>query len=389
VACGGSDKTIDDIKFKDNTPSWKLVFSDDFNYPNEELEEAWISHNGPSGNVHSSRWRENAVVKDGILHMNFKKETRGGQNWTAAHLWTKETFLYGKFECRYKYAAAVATNNSFWIFKNDMPNMFEIDINEGKYPNCIDTNTPEYPDPIKFDGYRLVAGIDSTNNFHTLTLNQPVLTTKIRLVSNQLAHFHIKEFRVFPFSSIYPDALDDNAQSGFSLPNYTKTAFVTVSGSYDSSDNRKPANAFDGKVATSWVTQQNNQKWIQLEWTQEKSISCVQFVNGWISNNTWRDLLTEFTVEYWQNGSWKRIGGINEKQLDLSADFHIYGFEWNKDWLIWYFDGEEIRRKANTVWHTAGRVYLSGAVIGYSGDITDKIDGTSMDVDWVKVYAWK
>jgi len=94
---------------------WDLVWQDEFDYKNEDLDKNWESQNGPSGHILCSRWRENAVVADGILHLINKKERRGGQNWTSGSIWTKRKFKYGYFECRYRYAAATGTNNSFWL----------------------------------------------------------------------------------------------------------------------------------------------------------------------------------------------------------------------------------------------------------------------------------
>ncbi|NEW81064.1 MAG: glycoside hydrolase family 16 protein [Mariniphaga sp.] len=131
-------------------PSRQLVWSDDFDYPNAQLDAKWISQNGPNTHILCSRWRENAVVENGFLHLNNKKENRGGQEWTSGSIWTKEQFLYGYFECRYKYAAATGTNNSFWMMTTGiMPTAgkkFEIDINEGHYPAEMATNIHNWTD---------------------------------------------------------------------------------------------------------------------------------------------------------------------------------------------------------------------------------------------------
>lgn len=71
---------------------------------------------------------------------------------------------------------------------------------------------------------------------------------------------------------------------------------------------------------------------------------------------------------------------------DLSREFHVYGLEWNEKELIWYFDGREIRREPNRWCHREAPVWLSSAIIKWAGEVTDRIDGTSMDVDYVRVY---
>ncbi|KAA3662875.1 MAG: glycoside hydrolase, partial [Calditrichaeota bacterium] len=128
-----------------DSSKWELVWNDEFDYADANLEDTWVSQNGPSGHILCSRWRENAEVRDGILELKAKKESRGGQNWTCGNIWTKETFKYGYFECRYKYAGATGTNNSFWLWERNWSSSsgetgFELDINEGHYPNIVNAN---------------------------------------------------------------------------------------------------------------------------------------------------------------------------------------------------------------------------------------------------------
>lgn len=214
---------------------WELVFEDKFTGTDKDINKTWEFQNGPSGHILCSRWRENAITSDGILKLNAKKEKRGGQDWTAASMWTKQKFKYGYFECRYKYAKAKATNNSFWLMTQgipkDGPGRFEIDINEGHYPDIINMN-----------------------------------------------------------------------------------------------------------------------------------------IHNW-------------SGEHWSKSKKRTVEGAN-----LADDFHTYGLEWNKDELIWYFDGKEIRREQNTICHGESSVWLSLAIIKWAGPVTDDIDGTSMDVDYVRVY---
>jgi beta-glucanase (GH16 family) len=217
---------------------WQLVFEDDFGNSNKGLDAVWDFQNGPSGHILCSRWRENADVVDGILKLHAKKETRADQEWTAASMWTKKKFTYGYFECRYKYAKATGTNNSFWLMTRDLPEgaegKFEIDINEGHYPNRINMN-----------------------------------------------------------------------------------------------------------------------------------------------------------IHNWSGEHWHMSKHILADSADLAEEFHVYGLEWNEKELIWYFEGKEIRREKNTICHGEAPVWLSLAIIAWAGSVTDAIDGTSMDVDYVRVYQKK
>lgn len=228
-----------------------LVWNDDFDYPDSQLDAGWNAQNGPSGHILCSRWRENAVVENGILKLKNKKEKRGGQEWTSASIWSKKQFQYGYFECRYKYAAATGTNNSFWLMTTGINpakgKKFEIDINEGHYPAEVNTNLHNWSD----------------------VTTDPV-TGKSK---------HPSDHKSLDYS-LNPD-------------------------------------------------------------------------------------------------------------INLANDYHIYGLKWTKDSLIYYFDGKVIRQMKNEFCHSPVPVYLSEAIISWAGEVADAIDGTSMDVDWVKVYQLK
>ncbi len=73
--------------------------------------------------------------------------------------------------------------------------------------------------------------------------------------------------------------------------------------------------------------------------------------------------------------------------IDMSLDFHTYAASWNEREIVFYLDGREIDRKPNTKANLECVVLLSTAVVGWAGPVTDRINGTSMLVDWVRVYA--
>jgi beta-glucanase (GH16 family) len=75
--------------------------------------------------------------------------------------------------------------------------------------------------------------------------------------------------------------------------------------------------------------------------------------------------------------------------LNLANEFHTYALEWSKDSLIYSFDGKVLRRIKNDICQSPAPIYLSEAIIAWAGAVTDAIDGTSMVVDWVKVYQLK
>ena len=216
-------------------PGWALVFQDEFDGATADLDSKWNFQNGPSGHILCSRWRENAVVERGLCRLLNKKETRGGQAWTSASLWTKRAFKYGYFECRYRYGAATGLNNSFWLMTQGgtahTPGRFELDINEGHFPDSVNMN-----------------------------------------------------------------------------------------------------------------------------------------------------------IHNWSGQHWAKSMEWKAKGHDLSQEFHVYGFEWSEQSLVWFFDNREIRRETNAICHGAAPVLLSSAIMKWAGPVTDQIDGTAMEVDYVRAY---
>jgi len=72
---------------------------------------------------------------------------------------------------------------------------------------------------------------------------------------------------------------------------------------------------------------------------------------------------------------------------NYTGDFHTFAVLWTKDLIRWYWDGKVVREERNHPCHEALAVRLSTAVIkDHWGPVTDQVDGTSMDVDYVRVY---
>lgn len=216
---------------------WRLAFEESFDGALADVDARWSFQNGPSGHILCSRWRDNASVSNGVLHLTARKESRAGQAWTAASLRTQAKFRYGYFECRYRYAKATGTNNSFWLMttEGDGPEKkdgkFEIDVNEGHVPDEINMN-----------------------------------------------------------------------------------------------------------------------------------------------------------VHNWSGQHWSKSKSLRRAGASLAEEYHLYGLLWTERELVWYVDGQEIRRESNTICRRPAPVFLSLAIVKWAGPVTDAIDGTSMDVDFVRVY---
>lgn len=58
---------------------------------------------------------------------------------------------------------------------------------------------------------------------------------------------------------------------------------------------------------------------------------------------------------------------------NMADDFHVYGFEWGKDWLRWYIDGTLVRAVKNTNWHRAMYLTIDAEpMVEWFGPIDDK-----------------
>lgn len=384
--------------------AWKLVFEDDFTGTAADLDAKWAFQNGPSGHILCSRWRENAVLEDGLLKLVGRKESRAGQEWTAASCWTKQQFQYGYYECRYRYLPATGTNNSFWIMTQGKPEQrFEIDINEGHYPNEVNMNLhnwtgkhwakggrwyfgPPQPAPTQDDaGFQFV-------------LDQPITTSRIRFVSNDGGPVRVMELRVFPPSADgYPSVFPNQIEAQPDVPNLASAAQVEASSVLE--PKYAPAKAVDGQLTTEsrWLSDSSQGPHsLTLTFAQPQTVGCLQFISGWQEGKAWRDIVNNFRFEYWNGQEWQAIPQASREAMaavhavdpahDLGKQFHVYGLEWTENELVFFFDGQEIRRQPHDICRSPAPVFLSLAIMGWAGPVTDAIDGASMDVDYVRIW---
>ncbi|WP_036188510.1 glycoside hydrolase family 16 protein [Marinimicrobium agarilyticum] len=378
---------------------WTLTWNDEFDYENDELDKKWISQNGPTENqwVLSSRWRDNAVVKDGVLYLLSKKENRGGQGWTTGNVWTKETFGFGYYEARMKYAGAYGTNNSFWLWPkqgvSEGDKACEIDINEGHYPNIINTNVHNWTDTYTLPSGRVTHDDDQLHHTlngspeHAVELRRPVYTKKVRLTSNNPASIHVSEFRVIAAES------GEGYKAGDNLA-VLNQASIDTNGIFDELPS-KQVYAIDGKENTRWVSKKHGPKWLELSWDKEVPVKALELRNGWLqefgeSKGEYRNLISDYSLEYHDGSKWVRVAQYHAKKVaDYSEEWHRYGLEWDEDYFRFYLDGDLFYEMRNDVCFSETTILLSLAILkaDIAGPVTDAIDGTSMKIDWVRYYT--
>ncbi|KAA5823753.1 family 16 glycosylhydrolase [Algibacter amylolyticus] len=379
---------------------WNLIWEDEFDYDDSKLEDNWASQNNSSGHILCSRWRENAVVKDGVIELQARKEQRGGQDWTCGNIWTKETFGYGYFEAKYKYAGASGTNNSFWLFSklkgtgnNSEGVTCELDVNEGHFPNEVNTNRHHWEGGTSIDNSQQ-AYAEGLSPGYAHTLEEAVKTKHIRFSSHNANHFHIREFRIYEASSNcnYPeDILSNNADNSVAgLNNLSKDSQVTITSSGVLNDTYNVNAIADGSTATSWVSQKEGEKWLEFEWPSEQNIGHIQFINGWQSGTNWNTLISDYKIEAFVNNQWVEVGSYDVKdEYDFSTDYHKYGMDWSASGIKFYFDDKLIRTIPNNLCDEELNIYLSLAILEHAGEVTDAADGTSMKIDYVRYYKEK
>lgn len=80
-------------------------------------------------------------------------------------------------------------------------------------------------------------------------------------------------------------------------------------------------------------------------------------------------------------------GGVWNSPFRFADDFHVYGFEWNKQELIWYVDGVPVRKAANTNWFFPMRVIFdSEAMWSWFGKVNDADLPSTFSVDYLRVW---
>ena len=365
---------------------WEPVWADEFEGGDADLDRDWKSQNGPSGHILSSRWRENAMLTNGMLRLVNRKEQRGGQDWTSGNVWTRQAYQYGYFECRYRYAEAEGCNNSFWLMPTGkVPpghKHFEIDINEGHYPNEVNSNIHNHSDRIEVNGRKTHPTSSRSFTFGVrpevvLQLENPVAARRIRFSTRHRSAVHLGEFAVLGVTGGVDHARDPATR-------ITASGFVTAG-----TDTTKLL--VDGRPDTRWVSQREGAKWLEIAFPSDRVVGAIRFLNGYGSTNDPKALLDDYRLEYHDGRQWRQLADFDVAQgaFNFAREFHVFGLDWTEQELVFYLDGKELRREPNVFCRSPAPIWLSLAIIPWAGPVTDAIDGTFMEVDYVRVYRRK
>lgn len=90
-----------------------------------------------------------------------------------------------------------------------------------------------------------------------------------------------------------------------------------------------------------------------------------------------------------QNRYRKQHSRCHPISSNLSKKFHIYGLEWNDKEIKFYFDGKLIRTEKNSYCFDKAQLIIGCAILPWAGNITDKINGTSTIVDYIRYFKRK
>ena len=177
-----------------DAPSWRLVWSDEFNGPTGSAVDStkWsfdLGGNGWGNNeleTYTSR-TANAHLQDSSLVIKAIKETYTGpdnitRNYTSARLLTKHKFseAYGRFEARIKIPFGQGIWPAFWMLGDSIdtvhwPNCGEIDIMEniGREPSVVHGtfHGPGYSGGNGIGAaFTLTGGKKFSDDFHTFAV---------------------------------------------------------------------------------------------------------------------------------------------------------------------------------------------------------------------------
>jgi beta-glucanase (GH16 family) len=215
-----ADKTQSPAQAQSQAPSWKLVWSDEFDVPGAPNPQNWGYDLGNSGwgnqelEMYTNR-PENARVHDGNLIIEARKEDVSTSHYTSARLVSqnKAVFTYGRFEIRAQLPEGRGTWPAIWMYPNAMsygslgwPDNGEIDIMEevGYAPGIISgsIHCHDYNWPAHTQKTATITVPDASKSFHVYALEWTPDSISIFVDSQKYLTYNREEgsdWRSWPF----------------------------------------------------------------------------------------------------------------------------------------------------------------------------------------------
>ncbi len=97
---------------------YELVFEDEFNGDAINTKKWGFRLDSK---MLSTQQQENVSVKDGNLVIALRKESMRGKDYTAGGIISRQTFVYGYYEARFKTPPAEGWHTAFWAMKKTFP----------------------------------------------------------------------------------------------------------------------------------------------------------------------------------------------------------------------------------------------------------------------------
>ena len=181
--------------------SWKLVWSEEFEYSGEPDPQIWdyeIGHIRNNELQYYSNQAQNVRVEDGVCIITARMETEDSITSASINTFGKKDFLYGRIEVRAKIPSALGTWPAIWMLGTNR--------SELRWPACGEIDIMEH---VGYDPDRIHA------NIHTKTYNHTIGTGKGNQIEikDPWSDFHI--YAVEWFEDHMDFFLDDSLYFSF------------------------------------------------------------------------------------------------------------------------------------------------------------------------------